>query len=215
MPRENKTKYAVLGLLTYMPLSGYDIRRIYEQSLGNFWSESYGHIYPILKRLVDEGLATVEAEVREARPGRKVYTITPQGREEMHRWLGLPADAHRERVEVLLKVFLSWETGPDDAIAHVSRFRGEHEALLGKYAGYAERIAAEGAPGSPYWLLTVRCGQLTSAAMLAWCDEALGVLQQLPREGRAGDDRPLEVPGQACPDDASPAEHADTGETTP
>ena len=46
MPRENKTKYAVLGLLTYAPLSGYDIRRIYADSLGNFWSESYGAHLP-------------------------------------------------------------------------------------------------------------------------------------------------------------------------
>jgi DNA-binding PadR family transcriptional regulator len=60
MPRENKTKFAVLGLLAYAPLSGYDIRRIYAQSLGNFWSESYGAIYPILKRLEEEGLATRE-----------------------------------------------------------------------------------------------------------------------------------------------------------
>jgi PadR family transcriptional regulator AphA len=215
MPRENKTKYAVLGLLTYAPMSGYDIRRIYEQSLGNFWSESYGHIYPILKQLVAEGLATCEENAREGRLGRKVYTITSAGRGEMHRWLGSPADAHKERVEVLLKVFLGWETGTDDAIAHVSRFRGEHEALLEKYAGYAEGLAAEAAPGSPYWLLTVRCGQHMSAAMIAWCDEALGVLRELPREGRAGGERLPEEPGQAWPDVAAHPEHGHTKETTP
>ena len=71
MPRENKTKYAVLGLLAYAPLSGYDIRRIYAQSLGNFWSESYGHIYPILKRLKAEGLATRgDASGGQAQPQR-------------------------------------------------------------------------------------------------------------------------------------------------
>ena len=79
MPRENKTKYAVLGLLAYAPLSGYDIRRIYAQSLGNFWSESYGHIYPILKRLEDEGLATREVQRQTGKPDRNVYTITDAG----------------------------------------------------------------------------------------------------------------------------------------
>jgi len=211
MPRENKTRYAVLGILTYMPLSGYDIRRLYERSLGNFWSESYGHIYPILKQLVDQGLATCEDDLSEGRRARKVYTITAQGREEMHRWLKAPAGAHKERMEVLLKVFLGWETGCDDAIAHVGRFRSEHEALLAKYAGYAEGMAAEGAPGSPYWLLTVRCGQRMSAAMIDWCDEALDVLGQLPREGRAGGDALPGVPGQACPDDAVPPDQGPDG----
>ena len=90
MPRENKTKYAVLGLLTYAPLSGYDIRRIYDQSLGNFWSESYGAIYPILKRLEEEGLATREVQHQAGKPDRNVYTITELGRDELHRWLAQP-----------------------------------------------------------------------------------------------------------------------------
>ena len=185
MPRENKTRYAVLGMLTYMPLSGYDIKRIYQRSLGNFWSESFGHIYPTLRQLVDEGLATCDETSSEGRPGRKVYTITEPGRVEARRWLEQPAEPHQERMEVLLKIYLGWETGSDIAAEHVRRFRREHEAHLERYAVYAERIAAGQAPGSPYWLLTVLCGQHMSGAMLAWCDEALEILERLPGEPRA------------------------------
>ena len=130
MPRENKTKYAVLGLLAYAPMSGYDVKRIYAQSLGNFWSESYGHIYPILKRLEDEGLATRSVEHQDGKPDRNVYTITELGREELHRWLAQPLDPHKERVELLLKLFHGWEVGPAVMIEHVKRTRAEHEALL-------------------------------------------------------------------------------------
>jgi PadR family transcriptional regulator, regulatory protein AphA len=98
MPRENKTKYAVLGLLTYSPLSGYDVRRIYAQSLGNFWSESYGAIYPILRRLEEEGLATREVVRTSGRPDRNVFTITDLGRDELHRWLAQPPEPVKERV---------------------------------------------------------------------------------------------------------------------
>ncbi len=49
MARENKTKYALLGLLNVCPGSGYDIKKLMEQSTSNFWNESYGQIYPILK----------------------------------------------------------------------------------------------------------------------------------------------------------------------
>lgn len=179
MPRENKTKYAVLGLLSYRPASGYDIRKVYAQSLGNFWNESYGHIYPILRRLVDEGLATRVVERTDGRPDRHVYAITPAGREALLRWLSEPAEPSKERVETLLKLFLAWEIGPAAAIAHVQRYRAEHMALLERYTGIAERIAAEAAPPAPYWQLTVSCGEHISRACVAWCDDAEKTLNEM------------------------------------
>ncbi len=146
MPRENKTKYALLGLLAYAALSGYDIRRIYARSLGNFWSESYGHIYPILKRLEDEGLATRDVRHHAGRPDRHVYTISDRGRDELQRWLAQPPEPHKERVELLLKLFHGWETGPAPMIAHVKQFREQHEALLRRYGGYDEAMARETDP---------------------------------------------------------------------
>jgi DNA-binding PadR family transcriptional regulator len=186
MPRENKTKYAVLGLLMYASLSGYDIRRIYADSLGNFWSESYGAIYPILKRLEEEGLATRAVERQAGKPDRNVYTITDQGREELHRWLAVPADPVGQRVEVLLKLFHGWEVGPAVMIEHVKRFRAEHVALLERYAHYDEMMTRNSEPPSPYWLMTVSCGQHSSRAFIEWCDETIAKLEQLPTEPRAG-----------------------------
>jgi PadR family transcriptional regulator AphA len=186
MPRENKTKYAVLGLLAYAPMSGYDVKRIYAQSLGNFWSESYGHIYPILKRLEDEGLATRDVERQTGKPDRNVYTITDLGRDELHRWLAQPPDPHKERVELLLKLFHGWETGPAAMIEHVEQMRAEHEALLERYAHYDEAMAHGGEPPTPYWLMTVSCGQHISKAYIEWCDETITRLEQLPAEPRAG-----------------------------
>jgi PadR family transcriptional regulator, regulatory protein AphA len=186
MPRENKTKYAVLGLLAYAPLSGYDIRRIYAESLGNFWSESYGHIYPILKRLEEEGLATGAVQRQAGKPDRNVYTITDEGRGELRRWLAVPAEPAHERIEVLLKLFHGWEVGPDAMIALVRQQRAEHEALLRRYAGYGAEMTAHPDPPTPYWLMTVSCGRHLSEAWLAWCDETLEKLEQLPKEPRAG-----------------------------
>jgi PadR family transcriptional regulator, regulatory protein AphA len=188
MPRENKTKYAVLGLLTYAPLSGYDIRRIYAQSLGNFWSESYGHIYPILKRLVDEGLATRDVQHHGGKPDRHVYTITARGRDELHRWLALPPEPHKERVELLLKLFHGWEMGSAVMIEHVKQCRAEHEALLQNYDHYDDAMAHENEPPTPYWLMTVSCGRHISKAYIEWCDETLAKLEGLPAEPRAGGD---------------------------
>ncbi|TMC59560.1 MAG: PadR family transcriptional regulator [Chloroflexota bacterium] len=39
MAKENKSKYAVLGVLSRCPGSGYDIKKFMEQSTSNFWNE--------------------------------------------------------------------------------------------------------------------------------------------------------------------------------
>ena len=44
MAKENKSKYAVMGVLSICPASGYDIKKFMECSTSNFWSESYGQI---------------------------------------------------------------------------------------------------------------------------------------------------------------------------
>jgi DNA-binding PadR family transcriptional regulator len=47
MARVNGTRQVVLGFLTWRPMSGYDIKKIVEQSVSNFWSESYGQGWPV------------------------------------------------------------------------------------------------------------------------------------------------------------------------
>jgi len=188
MPHENKTKYALLGLLNHSPMTGYQMRKIYETSLGHFWSESYSHLYAILKVLETEGLATSTVEPGDGRPNRRVYAITDAGREVLRDWLASPADEQRERMEVLLKVFHGQAVGPDVTARHIQICRAEHEALLSRYALYAAELQTHmtADDNHPYILLTLRCGQAISQAMLEWCDEALETLAGLP-DGHAGD----------------------------
>jgi len=46
MPKENKTKYSILGLLSRAPMSGYDIKKLTDNSISHFWHENFGHITP-------------------------------------------------------------------------------------------------------------------------------------------------------------------------
>lgn len=176
MARENKTKYAILGLMSEKPVSGYDIKKAIEKSLGNFWSESYGQIYPVIKKLTEEGLARIESiETREGKPPRHVYTITEHGREELRSWLLEPADPHRERVEILLKLFFGKEIPISENIKHLQRFKEEHMALLEKYSTIEKCLKTEykDETALPYWLSTVRCGIKVSSAMIEWCNETI------------------------------------------
>ncbi len=181
MARETKSKYAVLGILSMGPMSGYEIKKTIEGSLGNFWSESYGQIYPILKGLVSEGLATSSTEVQVGRPNRHVYTITAAGQEELRRWLSRPVEHEVGRVEILLKLFFGWQLPPEENRRKVEEYRQLHQQLLDKYETIEQWLQTEHADhqGLPYWLMTISYGQHVSRALLDWCDETLERLKSL------------------------------------
>ncbi len=80
-------KYAILGLLHYQDMHGYRIKRHIEQHFGHMWSINYGQIYPNLKKMEDEGLVTKQEVARPGTPARKLYSITPAGKEAFSRWL--------------------------------------------------------------------------------------------------------------------------------
>jgi PadR family transcriptional regulator AphA len=181
MAKENKSKYAVLGALSIYPGSGYDIKKLMEQSTSNFWNESYGQIYPILKQLIEEGLATSHAEKQEGKPERYVYTLTERGREELQGWLTEPVEYVIERNELLLKLYFGKHVPVEKNIEHVRTFRQLQTQLLGKYENI-ERYLQAGVASNPdllYPLLTLRHGVHRCQALLAWCEETLATLQKL------------------------------------
>ncbi|MFH1135841.1 MAG: helix-turn-helix transcriptional regulator [Pseudomonadota bacterium] len=87
-------KYSILGLLHYKDMHGYKIKKHIERHFGHMWSINYGQIYPNLKALLDEGLAVVREDSRngDKGPPRKLYSITPKGREEFKAWLEGPPE---------------------------------------------------------------------------------------------------------------------------
>src|SRR5688572_19811352 len=105
MARTNRTRYVILGLLSGGPRSGYDIKRVIEETISHFWSESYGQIYPTLQTLMEEGLATADTDVQEGKPSRKVYSLTEAGRAELRSWISAPVDQTPVRLELLLKLY--------------------------------------------------------------------------------------------------------------
>lgn len=179
MARENKSKYAILGLLARGPMSGYDIKKSIEIGLGNFWSESYGQIYPVMNALADEGLTTRDIQKNDGKPDRHVYTITDKGREVLHKWLTESTEPLKLRVEVLLKLFFGKNVSLEESLKQVESFRQEHIEKLKHYLAIEEYLKQDRAdnPEQPYWLMTVSCGIWVSRAFVDWCDETIEKLK--------------------------------------
>jgi len=82
-------KYAILGLLHYKDMHGYQIKKHIESNFGHMWSINYGQIYPNLKELLKEGFVQMREfnQVGEKGPHRKLYSLTDAGRAAFSRWL--------------------------------------------------------------------------------------------------------------------------------
>jgi DNA-binding PadR family transcriptional regulator len=179
--KETKSKYAVLGMLSICPMSGYDIKKRIEGSISNFWSESYGQIYPILKRLVSEQFVTKTVERQSGKPDRHVYALTERGRKELQRWLTEGIVPKVERNELLLRLFFGEEAAVTVSIEHVEKYKELQLQLLEKYSAIEKEIKATYVNDSnlPYWLMTLRYGQHVSQALFHWCDETLVTLNKI------------------------------------
>ena len=187
MGKENKSKYAILGVLSQGPMSGYDIKKFIEVSISNFWSESYGQIYPILKQLTEEGLTNSHTEKQEGKPERYIYTLTDKGWDTLREWLAEPAEYAVGRIEILLKLFFGRHTAVSTNIEHVKQFRALQVALLHKYAEIEKHINAVCLDEAErlYSSMTLSYGRHESEALVAWCDETLALLNTMAQKEHA------------------------------
>lgn len=183
MAKSNKTKYALLGVLSLNPGSGYDIKKFCDFSISHFWHENFGHIYPVLKQMEAQGLVTRITEHQEARPDRNVYSITGRGREEFEQWLLQPAEFEQPRIELLLKLFFSVDIPREKSREKIVQYQAMHRELLEKYLEVENLLKSEepykGSPGLPFWLATVNFGQHHSRAAVEWCEETLAALGEV------------------------------------
>jgi PadR family transcriptional regulator AphA len=185
--RVNTSQYAVLGMLSVGPQSGYDLKKLIDRSIAHFWSESFGQIYPILRRLEADGLAVRRRAGAGGARDRQVYAITPTGLEALARWLVHPARPDGFRSELLLKLFLGGRISVDDNVRQVQQFKAGQVELLRIYGDVERRLHREqaGHPDLPYWLMTLRYGVRRTTALVRWSDETLRALERLRRRSRS------------------------------
>jgi DNA-binding PadR family transcriptional regulator len=153
-------------------MTGFEIRAFIDQSVQFFWRESYGQIYPELKRLHEEGLikpASSRGRKREAQPWR----ITAAGQAALREWLDRPAQMQALRDETLLKLFFSRHASEGSAQNLVDAARAGAEARLAALEA-AERavIADAGDPDLLNSLTVIARGQMAARMTLAWCARA-------------------------------------------
>lgn len=100
-------RFALLGMLSIRPMSGYALKKVIDESVGHFWAADQSQIYRTLSGLVDEGMASRSTVAQEDRPNLHLHRITPAGAEALDAWLDSPLDSEVKREPFLARVFFA------------------------------------------------------------------------------------------------------------
>lgn len=166
-------RFAILGLLARESLTGYDLTKRFDSSVGFFWSAKHSQIYPELAALTKEGLVTFELVAQTSKPNKKVYTITDDGRAALAEWVAHDGPDRRSVKDPL--VMRVWSLGAVDpalVVGHLQTALGEYEAREAHYEATDKMLKSLSADqaGNPWHgvYMAMRAGQMQNAAYLEW-----------------------------------------------
>lgn len=180
----------MLGILRE-PHSGYDIKKEFERSLRNFWQAELSQIYPLLRKLDDEGLLTSKENPSEIGPTRRVYNRTAKGQKELAAWLSEGPTVGAERIGYLAQVYFLSELNDDDAALEFMQELRDYMAHWLDALRDVEKAWQENDPRYPdnlpdeefYPQLTLQMGLTKVAANLQWCDESIRRIRERQSTG--------------------------------
>jgi PadR family transcriptional regulator, regulatory protein AphA len=171
-------EHAILGFLSYKPFSGYDLKRIFDNSVQHFWSADQSQIYRTLAKLTESGYTEIEVIEQTDRPDRKLYHITPTGFIELRNWLKSPFPNQLPHSGPLVQVFFSAKLTDDEVLKKfeqaVELFRGilaQYEAVPRAVEEYIKIVGS--AREAYFWMLTLDLGTLTMRAQLEWAEKVI------------------------------------------
>ena len=169
--------HAILGFLQYGPLTGYDLKSVFDASVRHFWAADQSRIYRTLSKLADEGWANVDVVEQDDRPDRKVYSITESGRTELHRWLTNPLPEKKDHVQSLVQIFFAGKLSDDEIMAMLRRMSENahmrHQQLDGLTDNECEYTEGSSARDNFFWDLTLEYGKLMTKTSADWYDSVI------------------------------------------
>ena len=161
----------LLALLAKEPAHGYELKLALEQTFGQAYpSPNIGQIYVTLKRLEQDGLVRSEDVEQTTRPNKRVYELTPAGREALRAWVGEPSDGPRVRDEFFVKLILAPMAGLADRMELMNSQRRHYLGIMRNLT----ELQAEADPADAPARLLIEGAILHLQADLDWLREMPG-----------------------------------------
>ncbi|MEU9733926.1 PadR family transcriptional regulator [Streptomyces sp. NPDC048002] len=179
-------KYAVLAALLEGEASGYELSKVFDVSLANFWAATPQQLYRELERLAQDGLVAARVVQQERRPNKRMFTLTETGRAELRAFAVEPVRRPAAmRDELLIKIQAMDESDPVATRALIEERMSWAQGKLARYQRVKDRML-DGRSEEEYLrgtdrvgpYLTLHGGIAYEQEVLRWCERVLAVVEQ-------------------------------------
>jgi DNA-binding PadR family transcriptional regulator len=175
------TVLAMLGHLRRREVSGYDLKKFADDSLGYLWAPSKTQLYVVLRRLVADGLIEMRDVHQLHRPDKQLYRITPGGRAAVREWLERDEEeTDPDRSTFMLKFFFGRQAAPEAMRRQLNAFRDAYAQRLAVYVEI-DRTAGGRETRDSYTRLALHYGIARAQAAVVWADATASELRAAKR----------------------------------
>jgi DNA-binding PadR family transcriptional regulator len=173
---------AILACLTERPMTGYELAKTFDSSIGFFWKADHQQIYRELSKLRDRGYIQGREVVQSGKPNKLIYTLTPEGRTALRHWAARPSTPPSIKDDLLVRLHaldsIDIEPMRADLMARLEHHRDRHtnyERILKKRfpEGTASGVLDLGN------LLLLQLGARHEQLVADFCEEALEALSAM------------------------------------
>jgi len=174
MAIRHRSMYAILGILNLAPSTGYEIKSYSDKVLAGFWNENYGHIYPTLKMMLEEGLTEIVSSEKSKKKVR--YGITEKGKQELEAWLAEETLPTPIRSEFMLKLLFSSSQPRENVIRMMKEYKELHEKKVVIYRGMQQDLEQNKDISNErmcFMNAVLRRGIMSDETVIRWCDETI------------------------------------------
>lgn len=182
-------KHALLGFINIQSMTGYQLKKYFDESVGIFWSASLSQIYPTLNQMSHDGMLTVEIITQDLSPNAKKYSITEAGREELLGWLKGELEPDNVRSELLMRLFFSSNISDQQVVGQLKGMIEKSKQKLLICQGQKKHIEEEHLGKSDmmhepvFWSFAADYGIRHEEFIIDWCEACIQKLSEIHWEG--------------------------------
>ena len=175
----------ILACLTDRPMTGYELAKTFDTSMGFFWKTDHQQIYRELSKLRDRGHVQAREVVQSGKPNKLVYTLTPEGRAAFRHWAARPSVPGSVKDDLLVRLIaldsIDIEPLRADLMARLEHHRDRYE----RFERLLHKRFPEGqtSPADIGKLLSLQLGLRHERMVAEWCEEAIDTLSALAGKG--------------------------------
>ena len=168
--------HAIMTAVLDDELTGYELAKRFDTSLGFFWQASHQQIYRELKTLSEKNFLTSRAISQQKRPDKTVYRLTDEGLEHLQAWVHNTTKPRLAKDELFIKLYNLSEDNLAALIGEVRERREHVQRNLSLYYRIREKSYANFSELSTRMkgvALVLDAGIRDAESILLWCDSAL------------------------------------------